>query len=83
MRYMYNVRKDILDADKERYTVYGIDVIHNSDVVKSVSDLFCNREDAESFAKFCDSENIPPERVEDAAANILDSAKRNFNFYGI
>ena len=33
MRYIYNVRKDILKIDEENHTVYGIDVIHNSAVV--------------------------------------------------
>ena len=83
MRYIYKVRQDVLETEETRCTVYGIDVIHNSDVVRSVSDLFCDRENAENFARFCSSENIPPEEIEDAAAEILDRAERNFCFTGM
>ena len=61
MRYIYNVRKDVLEIDEENHTVYGIDVIHNSAVVKSAGNLFCDRETAENFAKLCGNKNIPPE----------------------
>ena len=37
MRYIYNVRKDYLKIDEEQHTVYGIDVIENSAVVKSAT----------------------------------------------
>ena len=60
MRYIYNVRKDILEIDEENHTVYGIDVIHNSAVV-----------------------NIPPERIESAAAEILDSSEKDLQFTDI
>ena len=83
MRYIYKVRQDVLETEEARYTVYGIDVIHNSDVVRSVSNLFCDRENAENFAKFCSSENIPPEEIEDIAAEILDRPERNFRFSAV
>mgnify|MGYP001062856925 CR=1 FL=1 len=83
MRYIYKVRQDVLETEEDRCTVYGIDVIYNSDVVRSVSDLFYDRENAENFARFCSSENIPPEEIEDAAAEILDRAERNFCFTGM
>lgn len=83
MRYIYKVRQDVLDTEEARYTVYGIDVIHNSDVVRSLSNLFCDRENAENFAKFCNSKNIPPEEIEDAAEEILDRTERNFYFSGM
>lgn len=53
MRYIYDVRKDFLEIDEEKQTVYGIDVIHNSAVIKSVIDLFCDKETAGIFAKPC------------------------------
>ena len=80
MRYIYNVRKDILKIDEGNHTVYGIDVIHNSAVVKSAGNLFCDRETAESFAKLCGSENLSPEKIEPAAAEILDSPEKSFRF---
>ncbi len=83
MRYIYKVRKDILEIDEENHTVYGIDVIHNSAVVKSAGNLFCDRETAENFAKLCDNENIPPERIESAAAEILDSSEKDLQFTDI
>lgn len=83
MRYNYNVRMDFLDTDEARYIVYGIDVTYNSGIIKSVSNLFCNRESAENFVSFCRSQNLSPESVEAAAAEILDSTERNFEFTDI
>ena len=83
MRYIYDVRKDFLEIDEEKQTVYGIDVIHNSAVIKSVIDLFCDKETAGIFAKLCGNENIPPERIEAAAAEILDRQEKKFSFTGI
>lgn len=83
MRYIYSVRKDYLEIEEERHIVYGIDVIQNSAVVKSAGNLFCDRETAESFAKFCGGENISPEKIEPAAAEILDSPEKSFRFIGM
>lgn len=77
MRYIYKVRKDILETeDGERCTVYGIDIIQNSKIIKSVGDLFFDKESAENFAKLCHYKNIPPEKVEKAASQVLDRPKR-------
>lgn len=71
---------DCTTADGRKY---GIDVIHNSAVIKSVIDLFCDKETTGIFAKLCGNENIPPERIEAAAAEILDRQEKKFSFTGI
>ena len=80
MRYIYKVRKDVLNADDGEFIVYGIDVMRNLDIVKSVSDLFGDRENAENFVRFCSSNNILPERIETVAEEVLDRPERIFCF---
>ena len=81
MQYVFKVRKDVINIDgEEACAVYGIDMIHNSVTVKSVCDLFCNKVNAENFARFCHSKNVTPENIESVAAEILDRQSRNFYF---
>lgn len=79
MRYNYKIREDVLETEEgERCTVYGIDVMHDSSLVKSVGDLFCNKNNAKNFAELCSSKNIPPDKIENAASEILDSREKVF-----
>ena len=39
--------------------------------------------DVISFAKLCGNENLSPEKIEPAAAEILDSPEKSFRFTGM
>lgn len=40
--------------------------------MKTLKDVFCNRDDAEAFVRFCSDGAIPPEELENAAADAVD-----------
>ncbi len=73
MKYDFRVRSDeICTEEGERITVYGVDVISEGIAVKTLKDVFCNRNDAEAFVRFCSDRAIPPEELESAAADAVD-----------
>lgn len=73
MKYDFRVRSDeICTEEGERITVYGVDVISEGAAVKTLKDIFCNRNDAEAFVRFCSDGAIPPEELENAAADAVD-----------
>ena len=73
MKYDFRVRSDeICTEEGEGITVYGVDVISEGAAVKTLKDVFCIRNAAEAFVRFCSDGAIPPEELENAAADAVD-----------
>ena len=73
MKYDFRVRSDeICTEEGERITVYGVDVISEGTAVKTLKDVFCNRNDAEAFVRFCSDRAIQPDELESAAVDAVD-----------
>ena len=54
MKYDFRVRSDeICTEEGERITIYGVDVMSEGVAVKTLKDVFCSRNDAEAFVRFC------------------------------
>ncbi len=72
MKYTYKVRVDIKhDEDGRVHTVYGIDLLCNDDIVKSLPDIFFDRSRAEQLAELCNSLDLSPLHLEDVAEDAL------------
>ena len=70
MKYDFRVRSDeICTEEGERITVYGVDVISEGAAVKTLKDVFCNRNDAEAFVRFCSAAAV--RRLSDSAVNAV------------
>ena len=73
MKYDFRVRSDeICTEEGERITVYGVDVISEGAAVKTLKDVFCNRNDAEAFVRFCFYIAHPPEERKTPPADAVD-----------
>lgn len=64
MKYDFRVRSDeICTEEGEGIIVYGVDVISEGTAVKTLKDVFCNRNDAEAFVRFCSDGRYRPKSL--------------------
>ena len=75
MQVIYTLRTDIVtDEENQRHTVYGIDVLDNfKNVIKTVKDIFFNKQKAENFIKLCNEEKLELVHLQDVIEDILCS----------
>ena len=67
------VREDFIsDVHKNTVPVYGVDAFDEAGrVVKSIPDIFFEKEKAESFVALCNSSNLQPIHLADVVADTL------------
>lgn len=60
MTFTYCVRKDtIRDEERKDHTVYGIEAVDSKgEILSSFSDLFFDRQKAESFVRLCNESGL-------------------------
>lgn len=65
----YQLRRDtMLDENGVSHTVYGIELPSEN---ISVSDIFCDREEAEIFVKTCNDLDLSPIHLHDVIQDVL------------
>lgn len=68
----YFVRRDtVTDELGGEHTVFGVDVIVDDEVVRSVCDIFCNAADAERFIRAINLCELSPVHLDDAIADAI------------
>ena len=68
----YFMRRDkVTDETGKRIVVYGIDVVIDDEVVRSVRDVFCDAADAERFIRLCNLLELNPVHLDDAIADAI------------
>ena len=60
MPYTYRLRKDlVLDEEGKEYIVYGIEAVNRGKkILSSFSDIFFDRQKAETFVKLCNESKL-------------------------
>lgn len=69
----YRMRKDTMfDEERNAHTVYGIEAIDSDgEILSSFSDVFFDRQQAESFVGLCNDENLSLIHFRDAVEDVL------------
>lgn len=69
----YILRTDtIYDENKKAYTVYGIMAVSsNGEVIKSVPDVFFDKDKAEDFVDRCNKDRLPLVHLDDVIEDAL------------
>lgn len=69
----YCVRQDeVSDESGRKYLVYGIDVLNNDGrVLKSIPDVFFDRNEAENFVELCNKKQLDQIHLEDVVMDII------------
>ncbi len=76
MKYVYEVNQEINShIDIGNYSSYGLNVYvqvnGENKLLKRVSDLFTEEQDARAFAELCNSENLEPVHLDDVIEDIF------------
>ena len=74
MQITYTLRTDIVtDEDNNKHTVYGVDAVDRfKNTLKSVADIFFDKEKAEEFIELCNREKLELIHLQDVLENIID-----------
>ena len=72
MKYEYRVRTDIVyDEDKLPRTVYGVELLTNGEVKRSVPDVFFERQKAEQFVCACNTLHLRPRHLDEVVEDAI------------
>ena len=76
MKILYEIREDSIKDEKGGvHTVYGLEVQMQSgeerEIIRTVKDLFCEREDARRLAALCTELELDPDQLDDVIADAL------------
>lgn len=73
MQVIYILRSDVVkDEENNKYTVYGIDALDSfENVIKTVKDIFFNKQKAEDFINLCNQEKLELIHLQDVIEDIL------------
>ncbi len=73
MNFIYHLREDVvIDSINQKRSVYGIEVLDSSHaVIKSIPNVFSDKDRAEAAVALFNNENLSPEHLEDAIDDML------------
>ena len=73
MQVIYTLRTDIVtDEDNHKHIVYGINALDIfGSVLKSVDDIFFDKNKAEEFVKLCNEEKLELNHLQDVVEDVL------------
>lgn len=72
MKCEYVVRTDFVrDEESCVHMTYGIELLADSEVIKSYPDIFAEREDAEAFATLCNNLDLSPVHFDDVIEDVI------------
>lgn len=73
MTVRYFIREDeIFDEDGVAHTVYGIDVSIGGEVIRSIPDVFTEKNKAEKLIRLCNEGELSPIHIDDVVEAALD-----------
>ena len=69
----YKLRTDtVFDENNAAFLVYGIDAVEeNGEIVKSIADIFFDKNKAEEFIAVCNENELSIEHLEDVVDDVL------------
>ncbi len=72
MQVTYTLRTDILiDEENHKHTVYGINALDFENVLKSIADIFFDKQKAENFIELCNEEKLELVHLQDVIEDIF------------
>ena len=72
MKNEYRVRADIVhDEEEQAHTVYGIDLLVDGKVTRSVPDVFFEAKKADEFVHLCNTLELSPLHLDDVVEDAL------------
>ena len=73
MKYALTIEK-VYDEENKAVEVYGIAAIDEGEVLKSVSDVFTDKNVAESFIDICNQGHLSIIHLDDVIADIIETS---------
>lgn len=74
MQVIYTLRTDIVtDEDNHKHIVYGVNALDSfKNVLKSVADIFFDKQKAEEFIELCNEEKLELVHLENVIEDVLE-----------
>ena len=74
MNYIYKASSSIFTDEAGNHTVYGITAYSgDGSILRTVDDIFCDKNEAEQFAKMCTELTLSPYHLDNAIEDALSA----------